>query len=43
MRSCLQAGVTVILDGEIYNIAPEAAHKFFREEVLQKIKRDCPF
>jgi NADH:ubiquinone oxidoreductase subunit E len=34
MRSCSHAGVTVNLDGEKYNIAPEAAYEFFRERVM---------
>ncbi len=37
MKTCSQAGVTVSLNGEKYNVAPESAHEFFNEKVLPLI------
>jgi hypothetical protein len=38
MRGCDQAGVRVSLDEESYNIAPEEAHAFFKEKVIDRVE-----
>lgn len=37
MRSCDQSGVRVNLGEESYNIAPEEAHAFFKEKVIDRV------